>query len=305
MSLRAHWLPALGAFEAAARHQNFARAGAELHLTASAVSHHVRRLEGLLGVTLFQRQARGVALTPEGRLLADATGGALGDLNAALASLQARRRTPRVRISTLPSLAHVWLVPRLGRFSAAHPEIGLAIDADRALARFDEGGPDLALRYGVGDWPDLVSHFLMDDTMFPAAAPDLPGVERVQTPEDIARLPLVGDLSPQGWAEWFRHAGVRHVQVTELHTFSDSTDALNAAAAGLGVVLARQRLAGPHLADGRLKRLPGPGLPTRNSYYLVHPASRPPSAAVRTFMTWLQREAQADEATQPPAPRRR
>src|SRR5690349_13018061 len=122
MSLRAHWLPALGAFEAAARHQNFARAGEELHLTASAVSHHVRRLEKLLGVTLFQRQARGVALTPEGRLLADATGGALGDLNAAFARLHASRGEPRVRVSVLPSLARAWLVPRLGRFTAAHPE---------------------------------------------------------------------------------------------------------------------------------------------------------------------------------------
>jgi DNA-binding transcriptional LysR family regulator len=294
MSLRAHWLPALGAFEAAARHGNFARAGEELHLTASAVSHHVRRLEELLDVTLFRRQARGVALTPEGRLLADATGGALGDLNAALAQLQAARGAPRVRVSVLPSLARAWLVPRLGRFTAAHPEVRLVVDADRGAARFDEGGPDFALRYGRGLWPGLASRFLMEDPLFPAASPHLPGLEQVRTPADVVKLPLVDDVSPR-WAEWFRHVGVQGVRPQEAHAFSDSGLALDAAAAGLGAVLARERLAAAHLADGRLRRLPGPSVSLGLAYYLVSPANRTPSPAARKFIAWLESEAQKQD----------
>src|SRR6187549_2952411 len=117
MTLRPDWLPALAAFETAARHQNFAHAAEELHLTASAVSHHVRKLEARLGVALFQRHARGVSLTMEGRKLADAASTALTDMEAILLALrQHDARRERLRISTLHSLAYTWLVPRLPRF---------------------------------------------------------------------------------------------------------------------------------------------------------------------------------------------
>ncbi|MBF5044628.1 LysR family transcriptional regulator [Aggregicoccus sp. 17bor-14] len=295
MSLRAHWLPALGAFEAAARHLNFARAGEELHLTASAVSHHVRRLEEMLGVVLFRRQARGVALTPEGQLLADATGGALGELNAAFTQLHASREEPRVRVSVLPSLARSWLLPRLGRFTQAHPKLRLVVDADRGAARFEDGGPDFALRYGRGPWPGLVARFLMDDVLFPAASPRLAGVKRVRTAEDVAALPLVDDVSPR-WSEWFREAGVRGLRPEAAHTFSDSALALDAAAAGLGAVLARQRLAAAYLEDGRLVRLPGPSVSLGLAYYVVYPPHRVPGAAAQRFIAWLEREARAEGA---------
>ena len=118
MALRADLLPALAAFEAAARHQNFAHAAEELHLTASAVSHHVRKLEQRLGMSLFQRHARGVALTPEGRQLADAAGAALADMDGVLSSLHsARDPSDQIRITTLHSLAYTWLMPHLARFS--------------------------------------------------------------------------------------------------------------------------------------------------------------------------------------------
>src|SRR5512144_1402916 len=126
MSLRPDFLSALAAFESAARHQNFAHAAEELHLTASAVSHHVRRLETTLGVTLFQRHARGVALTAQGRALADATNVALADLDAVSGSLLNQdKEIARVRVTTLHSLAYCWLIPRLPGFAAAHPNVQL------------------------------------------------------------------------------------------------------------------------------------------------------------------------------------
>src|SRR3546814_3574132 len=110
MNLRSALLPSLGVFAAAARHQNFAHAADELHLTASAVSHHVRKLEASLGVALFQRHARGVTLTGEGRLLADAASAAVSELDAVVQSLGRSDDRQRLRINTLHSLAHCWLL---------------------------------------------------------------------------------------------------------------------------------------------------------------------------------------------------
>lgn len=286
MTLRPELLPALAAFEAAARHQNFAHAGEELHLTASAVSHHVRRLEARLGVSLFQRHARGVTLTAEGRRLADAAGDALGDLGDVLGALRAAHtQRPAVRVATLHSLLGSWLLPRLPAFAALHPDIRLGFDTSIALTRFDEGGPDLAIRHGPGHWDGLTAQRLMDDALLPLAPPAL--AASVREVSEIAALPRVADLARQGWPDWFRAAGVGGAMAEAQYTFSDSTDAMDAAAAGLGAVLARRRIAGPWLDSGRLQRLPGPELPTRWHYYIIHPAHRRPSADAQAFIDWL------------------
>ena len=291
MLTRSSQLAALAAFESAARHQNFAHAAAELNLTASAVSHHVRKLEAQLEVTLFQRHARGVLLTPEGRMLADAAAGALGDLDSVIGSLRAARDTQRVRISCLPSLATTWLMPRLAGFTALHPAIRVSFDADRSLARFEEGGPDLGIRYGLGGYPGLTTHFLMDDAMFPAASPALPGLADVRGPADVAALPLIGDLSMQGWREWLRAAGVKRARLPALHHISNTADAMIAAAAGMGVTLARRRLAQPLMESKRLVRLVGPELATQYAYYVVHPAHQRLNPAATKFVEWLKAEA--------------
>lgn len=286
MTIRPELLPALAAFEAAARHQNFAHAAEELHLTASAISHHVRKLEQRLGVALFQRHARGVALTAEGRLLADAAGSALTDLDGVLRGLHGMRDDrDRVRITTLHSLIYTWLLPRLPAFAALHPQIRLVFDSSVGLTRFDEGGPDLGIRHGPGHWHGLSAHHMMDDALFPMASREL--AAQVSTPTDIARLPLVSDLARQGWHDWFRAADVHGAQPDVRFTFSDSTDALEAAAHGLGAVLAREKVARPWLVDGRLQRLPGPQLPTRWNYYIVHPSHRRLRPAAQAFVDWL------------------
>lgn len=287
MALRSDWLPALAAFESAARHQNFAHAADELNLTASAVSHHVRKLEARLGVALFQRHARGVALTAEGRQLADAAGSAMTDIEGVLRDLRhGRDDRARVVITTLHSFLSSWLMPRLPQFARRHPEIALVFDTNAALARFDDSGPDLGIRHGPGQWPGLSAHRLMDDPLFPVAA-TLPGIEAARTPAGIAHLPLIADLSREGWRDWFRHAGVRTAALDERYTFSDSTDMLEAAAQGLGVALARTRIVAPWLANGRLQRLPGPVLPGRFAYHIVHPAHRRLKPAARRFVDWL------------------
>ena len=288
MSLRADWLIPLTAFEAAARHQNFARAAEELHLTASAVSHQVRRLEQRLGMGLFQRHARGVTLTAEGRRLADAAGSAFSDVSAALRGLRAEQRArPPLRVTTLHSFAQCWLIPRLAGFRQRHPEIRLRIETEAALTRFDDAGPDLGIRHGGGQWPGLHAQHLLDETLFAVAAPALIRQQRICSVEQVAKLPLIADLSRQGWPDWLRAAGLGHLEAIEAMVFSDSTDAFRAAADGLGAALARERIVAPWLARGDLQRLPGPVLPGRFSYFLVHPESVRLSEDAQQFIAWL------------------
>ena len=303
MAFRPTLLPHFGVFAAAARHQNFAHAAEELHLTASAVSHHVRRLEATLGAVLFQRHARGVSLTAQGRALADAANGALADLDAAFSAVrhQARDIVP-LRITTLHSLAYCWLIPRLPRFMAAYPHVRVNIEAGTALARLDEAGPQLAVRHGAGHWPGLTAHHLMDEHLFPVAAPNLPGLAAVTEPAHISRLPLVADHALQGWPDWFRAAGVRGAQLPQMHSFSDSTDAMQAAICGIGAALGRRYIAAPYLRSGQLVRLVGPPLKARFAYYAVHPSHRRPSAEAAAFIEWLREEAaQSAIGSEPPA----
>ena len=288
MTLRSDWLPALAAFESAARHQNFAHAGEELHLTASAVSHHVRKLEARLGVMLFQRHARGVSLTAEGRRLADASGNALAELEDVLQGLRGGRDgSERVRVTALHSFTTAWVVPRMAGFAARHPDIRLSFETEIALSRFDDHGPDLGIRHGPGHWPGLSSRLLLEEPLFPVASPRLAGVDEVRSAQDVARLPLVADLSRHGWSDWFRHAGVRGARPDERYVFTDSTDTLEAAAHGLGAALARAHVVAPWLRSGRLRPLPGPEMPSRYAYYLVHPSHRPLRAGARALADWL------------------
>lgn len=288
MALRPDFLSALAAFESAARHQNFAHAAEELHLTASAVSHHVRKLEARLGVALFQRHARGVSLTAEGRQLADSASNAMSDMEGVLGSLRsAEGESERLRISTLHSLTYTWLLPRLPRFIDRQRGVRLSVDTEVGLTRFEEGGADLAIRHGPGHWPGLTAHHLMDDALFPVASPRLSGFADVREAADVARLPLINDLARQGWHDWFRAADVHGARLDERFVFSDTTDALAAAVHGLGAALARKIIVAPYLADGRLVCLPGPVVATRWNYFVVYPAHRRLRAPAQAFVDWI------------------
>jgi DNA-binding transcriptional LysR family regulator len=297
MKLRLSLLPAYGVFAAAARYQNFAHAAEELHLTASAVSHHVRKLEAALGVALFQRHARGAVLTAAGRALADAAATALTDLDTAASALHANARMAKqVRVTTLHSLTYCWLIPKLPRFTALHPHIRLSIDTSLSLARFDDDGPDLGIRHGQGQWPGLTAHHLMDEELFPVASTALAGVSGIASAEQIPSLPLISDLAHQGWADWFRAAGVHGANLKELHTFNDSTDAMQAAACGMGAALARTHIAAPYLENGVLIRLPGPTVKARFAYYIVHPSNRRLTSEAAAFVAWLREEARNEDS---------
>src|SRR5690606_23793611 len=161
-----------------------------------------------------------------------------------------------LRITTLHSLANAWLIPRLGRFAERHPQIRLSLETEAVLTRFDEGGPDLGIRHGAGQWPGLQARYLMPDRLYPVTSAELARRAGVRTAEDVARLPLIADLSRQGWPDWMRAAGLGGISVQERFTMSDSTDALRAAASGMGAALARERITRPWLERGDLVVLP-------------------------------------------------
>ncbi len=286
-------LNALYAFDAAARHLSFTQAARELGVTQTAVSHQVRTLEHELGCALFRRGPQRVALTPEGQAWAvelAAVFGRLREVNQRLRQTSASAR-PAVSVSIIPSFGSRWLVPRLGAFLRAHPELDVRISATEHLVDFANEPVDLGIRYGQGGYPGLVAEKLAEDALVVVAAPSLvPGRLPLR---ELRRQVLLHDDFQDGWARWFAargHALPDTVARTEL---TDSSMLVEAALRGQGVALARWSLVVDELAAHRL-RLPFPdAVPIRTglAYFLVGTRAglrRPPVAA---FRDWVRAEA--------------
>ena len=292
-------LSALRAFEAAGRLGSFALAARELHVTPAAVSHQIRGLERRLGQPLFRRSTRRLALT-------DAGAQALGFFREGFERLARGVEVLRqaggrgvLTVSTTPSFAAKWLVPRLDAFARAHPEVDLRVAATTALASFDRDQVDLALRFGRGRYAGAVSRRLFGEYVTPMASPRLwKASRRKPRPEDLRELPLLHDDSVRmtgrqpGWADWLRAAGVTGVDVARGMHFDDGHLALQAAAEGRGVALGRVALAAPELDARSLVAPFGLVLPLAAAYWLVAPEGHEPRAAAAAFSAWVQREAQ-------------
>jgi LysR family glycine cleavage system transcriptional activator len=294
MTRRLPPLAALRAFEAAARHLSFTRAARELNVTQTAISHQIRGLEDLLGVKLFRRLARGLVLSEEAQRYLPAVRDAFDRLDAATAELLAGRAGGPLTASVVPSFAARWLVPRLGRFRALHPEIDLRISASLHLADFAREDVDLGIRMGRGHYPGLRVDRLFGEALIPVCSPALlEGSPPLRRPEDLRQHVLLHDDDHTGWQLWLELAGVEGVDAGRGPIFTDSGMVVQAAAEGQGVALGRAALAAWDLAAGRLVRPFDVSMPSDLAYYLVCPeatAERPRVAAVRA---WLLAEAAA------------
>jgi LysR family glycine cleavage system transcriptional activator len=294
MTRRLPPLSALRAFEAAARHLSFTRAAGELHVTQTAISHQIRGLEEHLGVRLFRRLPRGLLLTEEGQSYLPAVRDAFDRIDAATGELIAARAGGPLTASMIPSFAARWLVPRLGRFRSAHPEIDLRISASVHLVDFAREDVDIAIRMGRGHYPGLRVDRLFGEALMPVCSPALlEGSHPLRRPEDLRHHVLLHDDDYTGWRLWLELAGVAGVDPRRGLTFSDSGMVVQAAAEGQGVALARVALAAWDLAAGRLVRPFEVSIARDLAYYLVCPeasADRPRIAAVRA---WLLAEAAA------------
>jgi LysR family transcriptional regulator, glycine cleavage system transcriptional activator len=288
-------LHALHVFEVAARRMSFTEAARELHITQTAVSHQVKALESELGVALFRRGPRRVSLTPSGRAWATELAPIFARLEAAHRKLRgaSRRGQGEVALSIVPSFASRWLVPRLGRFLDAHPQIELRISASAHLADFATEPVDLGIRYGSGRYPGLAVEKLASDAWVVVAAPSLLARRRPRAPRDLLGELLLHDDAPNAWAAWLARQGVSGASSERRTEISDSSMLAEAAVRGQGVALARWSLIVDELATGRLE-LVFPKLvpvPTGRAYYLAAPRENLRRPAVAAFWGWVRREA--------------
>lgn len=298
-----HSLPplnALRAFEATARHLSQTKAAAELNVSPGAVSHQIRALEALLGIELFERKVRAIALTAAGKLLYPGVQTGFLQIREAVAGLRRGSNEHVLVVSTPPGLTSKWLAPRLYRFASAHPDIDIRISSSLANADFVTDGVDVAIRnLAVDPEPDpaLLYEKLVELSFLPVCSPKL--IEShgpVRTPETLARMPLIHDdtlinrARVPTWTDWFNAAGIDGVDVSRGLRFNSADHALDAASEGAGVLLAHDVLAYDDLRSGRLA-IPVPlTLPSGRAYHFVRPKRRTEAPELRAFRRWIKQE---------------
>lgn len=290
-------LRALLAFRAAATHDRIADAAADLGVTESAVSHQIRHLETSLRAQLFDRTSGRLALTEAGRAYLDRIGPALTELQAATDALAPAPGRAAVRLTLPPSLAVTWLIPRLGAFEAAHPEVELQLITTTRVVDLARDLIDVAIRHGRGDWPGVEATFLFDDLATPVAAPGFLEDGASLTNALLARTRLLINRSiPGEWAEWARARGLEPPAAAGSMALDAIEQVLAAAEAGQGLAMGRSPYIEDRLARGVLVAPFGSVGPTGASYFLCQPKGATPVAATRRFVRWLAAQAAAFEA---------
>ena len=300
-------LNALRAFAMVYAHGGVRAAARELGLAHSSVSRHLAELDRWLGVPLLRASAGRGALvfTPQGEALGRATLAGLRGIEQAVAALRETRPAHAVTLSTSPSFAIRWLLPRLPALEKAHPKIELSVQVEQRLDALDDGRVDLAIRMGTGPWPDLHAEGLMDDALYPVMSPAAwQAAGSPNRPEQLADLRLLHDRDPQaGWERWRQMHGPRTLSLQRGARFTSSDLVLRAAVQGQGVALARDRLAADDLAAGVLLRPFGElAVPLGPSYWLVRPTGEPRSS-VRAVWAWLRWQADASRTIGSPESR--
>ncbi|HRP78137.1 MAG TPA: LysR family transcriptional regulator [Aquamicrobium sp.] len=283
-------LPLLAAFEAAARTGSITRAAAELALTQSAVSRQIKALEGQLGIALFVREKQKIRLTLGGETYAREIRDALGKISSASLNLLANPAGGTLTLAAPPTFAARWLVPRLPRFRARHPEVNLNIVSRPARFDFGQDVIDAAIYFGGPEWTGATTLFLRRETTVPVCAPELARRHAFRAADDIRGAPLLHLTSrPDAWEQWMRRHGVDDRAVHGM-LFDQFQALFEAAAAGLGVALLPDFLFAEELRAGRIvEALP---LPYRGSdaYHLCWPDDRATYRPLVLLREWLLEE---------------
>lgn len=272
-------LDTLRAFEAAARSGSFSAAAEIMNLTHGAISRRVATLEQWLGLRLFERKARGVALTSEGQRLYLRTQEAFALIADTSDRWSEPRGTALVRMSSIPSVSSLWLMPRLSRLEGGDPTLRVSLIIDHSFLDLEAEGIDLALRCGRGAIPGRISVKLFEEWCFPIAAPALTKELGQGAPERLLEAPLIHDSDASGWRAWFGAYGLDYHPRPQDRRFEDYNLVLDAAACGLGVALARPPLARTAIETGRLVRVDERTALNPVSYWLDRPATAPRNAA--------------------------
>jgi LysR family transcriptional regulator, glycine cleavage system transcriptional activator len=277
-------------FVLVARLGNLSRAATQANLTVSALSHQMRQLEERLERRLFERGPRGVTLTVEGCSLLEAVGEHFDGIEHAMSRYH-QRRHEALTLSASPGIMSSWLLPRLPRLVAAHPELELSLQSASVLVNFEREPVDVGLRYGRGEWPGLHSERLFGEWIAPVAAPELVAQMGDADPCNLAQWPLLGDPHPANrWLDWFARFGGTPPKRYVAHF--DTVDALrHAALEGLGVALGRMVTSKSLIDAGRLRVLGDNYLPVADAYWLVYPPRSQEHRGLQVFREWLLAEA--------------
>jgi LysR family transcriptional regulator, glycine cleavage system transcriptional activator len=275
------------AFEAAARHESYTRAAAELSLTQSAVSRQVQALEQQLGLTLFRREGRQVQLTDVGRLYQRELSEALGRIRSAtLQALAYQSGVGTLRLATLPTFGSKWLLPRLHAFYAAHPGMLVHIHSRIEAINFDTSEIDAAIGVASHDLPGLICHRLHAEELVVI----LPPQARDDAPWNPARISAEVLLNvannPHAWGEWFSHHALPHRAMRLGPSFELTSHLIQAVRAGIGIGLVPRILVADELASGELFS-PGAPFASQRSYYLIYPPRNEALPSLRAFRGWL------------------
>ena len=295
MTARLPSLNGLRAFEAAARHLSFTNAAAELNVTQTAISHQIRRLEEELGLRLFIRQNRTLALTPQAIDYLPGVRAAFLDLRHATERLLGNDGNKVLTISTLTSLAAKWLLPRLTDFQNTHPDIDVRITTTTNLVDFRKDDVDAAIRYGRGQWPGVRADWLMAEELFPVCSPALmTGNRALKSPEDLASHTLLHTSGyNEDWRLWLTAAGLPgEISTSPGLTFDLIFMTVQAAIDGLGIAIGRTAFVETDIAKGRLVVPFGIALPSDIGFYLVSPPATANTPKIAAFRKWLVASAQ-------------
>jgi LysR family transcriptional regulator, glycine cleavage system transcriptional activator len=282
-------ISAIRAFEAAARTGSFRDAANELHLTPSAVSHAIRKLESMMSTTLFERSARSVRLTPAGENLMRHAGTAFDNLRRGIEEV-AGRGPQLLRVHCAPSFAAQWLAPRLGQFIAAEPKLEVRLAAGTEYARFSNDDFDLDIVYGPPRAEGVEIIPLGEETVTPLCTPDI--ARKIRKPKDLFGQVLIrSEVKRVQWHQWFAANGLEPPAIHGMR-FDRSFLAIAMAASGLGVTLESTRLAEREIAAGKLVApLAGRSNDVRYiGHHLVFPRAGRQRRAVRAFADWLTSE---------------
>lgn len=288
-------LAAVRVFEAAARHENFTAAAAELGMTQAAVSYQVKLLEERVGVALFRREKRRASLTEAGRRIAPSLTRAFDAIDSAFASVRADDEA-LLTVSTSNTFANAWLAWRLGGFQLAHPDMAVRLLTGDGLVDFAADDADCAIRSGMGGWDALSEDLLLTIDFTPMCSPAFLARHGGRiAPADLLRLPLI---SPQDiwWTWWLREAGVDVQEgVTRPGVRMDSqAHEGNAAMAGQGVAMLTPFFWRQDLAEGRLARLSDQVSTRGYGYWFVSPEHRRGVPKIKRFREWLLAEIALD-----------
>ena len=283
-------------FEAAARHMNFTRAARELEVTQSAVSRQIQLLEDHLGIALFKRQARGLVLTREGERLHQAVTMGLEHIANVAADLRRSRGPGELTVASSVTFASYWLMARIAKFRAAHPEIELRLFASSPIYDLAAEGIDLAVRYGAGEWPGVEASRLFDNEIWPVCAPRYrQGRKPLASVADLLDETLL-NLSKfdRNWVTWETFLAAHGVAGAPRHrglTYDNYMVLIQSALRGEGIALCGRRLAEDFLAQGDLVRPISEALKSDRGFYLIRPREKQMSHTARQFHDWLLEEA--------------